>query len=408
MRLTHLHLANFRNYTLLDLQLPAGPILLYGDNAQGKTTLLEAVYYLATSRSPNASSDRQLLNWYALEEGEPLSVGRLTAEVQPAGDARPRRLEIRLIHDQGNSANGSFRREVLVNGVKVRMMDLLGNLNVVLFLPQDVTLVSAAPAERRRYMDITLCQVDRQYCRSLSQYNRVISQRNALLRALQERSTRSEELAPWDLKLVDLGALVMHRRASLVAELERTAGKIHFEQLTGGSESLRLLYRPRLHPNSSGCTGDSGEWVLTHTEAEIASELRDSLQAARGLEIQRGLTLIGPHRDEMRFQVNGRDLGDYGSRGQQRTAVLALKLAEVGWMESKTGDRPVLLLDEVLAELDHARRSFLLERIGSAEQAILTATDPSMYTDTFLSRATLINVVGGQISPHRKDDGMQA
>ena len=168
MRLEHLALTNFRNYTQLDLPLPAGPILLHGANAQGKTNLLEAVYYLATSKSPHASSDRQLLNWYA---NEPLAVGRLTAAVQPAGDVRPRKLEIRLIREQIGGNNSSFRREVLVNGVKVRLMDLLGNLNVVLFLPQDVALVSASPAERRRYLDITLCQVDRNYCRTLAQFD---------------------------------------------------------------------------------------------------------------------------------------------------------------------------------------------------------------------------------------------
>jgi len=377
--------------------------LLQGATAQGKTTLRGEFDYLAPSKSPHASSARKWNNWYA---NEPLAVGRLTAAVQPAGDVRPRKLEIRLIREQVGSNNSSFRREVLVNGVKVRLMDLLGNLNVVLFLPQDVALVSASPAERRRYLDITLCQVDRNYCRTLAQYNKVLSQRNALLRALQERRGRPDELDPWDQKLIELGAVIMLRRVALIADLERRAGQIHFEDLTGGQESLRLIYRPRLWPNNSGFSGqlsaevmaDPAGWLLESSAERVTATLRDVLQAGRRLELQRGVTLSGPHRDDLRFLGNGRDLGDYGSRGQQRTAVLALKLAEVGWMEEQTGDRPVLLLDEALAELDKTRRAYLLRCVGAAEQAILTTTDPGMFTGEFLAQATRLEVAGGQVT----------
>ncbi len=430
MRLTRLALTNFRNHTRLDLPLPAGPILLYGANAQGKTTLLEAIYYLATSKSPHASNDRQLLNWYANQAEKPLAVGRLTAVVQPAGDTRPRNLEIRLIREQSGRQNGpSFRREVLVNGVKVRLMDLLGNLNVVLFLPEDVALVSAPPAERRRYLNITLCQVDRHYCNTLSQYNRVLSQRNALLRTLQEQrrpATASAQLDPWDQKLAKLGAVIVLRRVALITELEQRAGQIHFHDLTGEAESLRLIYQPRLRPNNNFSLAppeggapdtrpgsansiapgtlhppknstDPAGWLLQRSEDELAIALRDILQTSRQLELQRGATLVGPHRDDLRFLVNGRDLAEYGSRGQQRTTVLALKLAEVAWMEKQTGERPLLLLDEVLAELDQTRRAYLLHCIGTAEQAVLTATDPSMFTDEFLAQATQMEVADGQV-----------
>lgn len=437
MRLTRIALANFRNYTHIDLQLPGGPILLHGGNAQGKTTLLEAIFYLATTKSPHTSNDRQLLNWYANGSTGALVVGRLAAEVVPAHDRRPRQLEMRLIRGQGGQAgDASFRREVLVNGVKVRLMDLLGNLNVVLFLPQDVALVSAPPAERRRYLDITLCQVDRRYCKALSSYNKVLSQRNALLRTLQEErrgANGAEQLRPWDNQLTRAGAFILLRRARMIAELEREAGQIHFNDLTGGTESLRLIYQPRLLPDNNHAVPASlprkdsrpippappnavdtgnGEssllqaadgkgpagWLVESSEAVIAEALIDALQSSRHLEVQRGITLVGPHRDDLRFLVNGRDLGDFGSRGQQRTAMLALKLAEASWMESKTGERPVLLLDEVLAELDHARRAHLLDRVSTAEQAILTATDPSMFTDSFLARSTQMEVVDGRIA----------
>ena len=415
MRLTQLALSNFRNYAQLDLRLPAGPILLHGANAEGKTTLLEAIYYLATSKSPHGTGDRQLLNWYADGPEHPLAVGRLTATVQPAGDARPRKLEIRLIRELGGPNGPAFRREVLVNGVKVRLMDLLGNLNVVLFLPEDVGLVTAPPAERRRYLDITLCQVNRRYCRALAQYNKVLSQRNALLKALWERRGRRPELEPWSAKLAELGAIVMHQRALLVADLDRRAGEIHFQHLTGAAESLRLVYQPQLEPNAGNggesfaaqvgdeAAADPAAWLRGAAPAAIAGALCDMLAATVAQDLQRGVTLIGPHRDDLRFLVNGRDVADYGSRGQQRTAVLALKLAEVEWMESESEERPILLLDEVLAELDQARRAYLLERIGDAEQSLLTATDPAMFTGEFLARATRLEVAGGRVTAPEPD-----
>jgi DNA replication and repair protein RecF len=434
MRLTRIALSNFRNYTRVDLPLPAGPILLHGGNAQGKTTLLEAIYYLATTKSPHTNNDRQLLNWYANGSENLVAVGRLTAEVAPAHEARPRQLEMRLIREQSHRwGDASFRREVLVNGVKVRLMDLLGHLNVVLFLPEDVALVSAPPAERRRYLDITLCQVDRRYCQALSQYNKVLSQRNALLRTLQEERrgpAAAEQLQPWDQQLARLGALILLRRARMISELERQAGQIHFRDLTGEAESLRLIYQPRLQLNNNaaangrpaappsspapddgrgkgsnqlslfkpGAVDDPAGWLLKRSEGELATVLHDALRANHPLEVQRGSTLVGPHRDDVRFQVNGRDLADYGSRGQQRTAVLALKLAEAIWMEARTGERPVLLLDEVLAELDRTRRALLLDHIGAAEQAILTATDPTMFTASFLAQATQMEVADGRIT----------
>jgi DNA replication and repair protein RecF len=406
MQLTQLALTNFRNFVELDLRFPAGPILLHGPNAQGKTNLLEAIYYLATSKSPHAGNDRQLLNWYSEDIGGGLAVGRLTGQVKLARQHAHRRLEIRIIREA--ATNGSaMRRETLVNGAKVRRMDLLGNLNAVLFLPQDVSLITSAPADRRRYLDIALCQVDRHYCRSLSVYNRVLLQRNALLRTIQEKRGRTDELDPWDQRLAELGARVLHGRARLVTELDRRAGQIHFDELTNGTESLRLVYQPRLLPNGGlpGCPtpaaalDDPSGWLLTEPLAAVAAVLLQVLHFSRRLELQRGQSLTGPHRDDLRFYVNGRELGDYGSRGQQRTAVLALKLAEIAWMESQTGELPVLLLDEVLAELDQQRRATLLRSINAAEQSFLTATDPAMFSHEFLSAATCLYVSAGTAKP---------
>ncbi|HQF69891.1 MAG TPA: AAA family ATPase [Promineifilum sp.] len=181
MQVRRLSLTNFRNYARLELDLPAGVVLLHGDNAQGKTNLLEAIYFLATTRSPHASIDQQLLNWDALQGDDPVVAGRIVADVlRPDG---PRHLEMRLIIEERgawtSNGQGTFRREALINRRKVRLMDLLGQLRVVLFLPEDVELATGPPANRRRYLNITLCQVDAEYCRELSNYNKVLEQRNA-------------------------------------------------------------------------------------------------------------------------------------------------------------------------------------------------------------------------------------
>lgn len=218
MHVSHLSLTNFRNYTRLELDLAPGVTLFHGDNAQGKTNLLEALYYLATTRSPHTTQDPQLVNWDAAEAPEPVVVGRLQADVVRPADTR--RLEMRLIQEaRGDYRNGqSFRREVLVNRRKVRLMDLLGNLRVVLFVPEDVQLVTGTPSGRRRYMNVTLCQIDPAYCRALSQYNKVLEQRNALLRQMAEgRRPRSatDFLNILTEKLAAHGGLILSRRAPL-------------------------------------------------------------------------------------------------------------------------------------------------------------------------------------------------
>ncbi|MCZ7671461.1 MAG: DNA replication and repair protein RecF [Chloroflexi bacterium] len=214
MYITQLSLTNFRNYGRLELDLPLGPSLIHGNNAQGKTNLLEAIYYLATSRSPHASQDQQLINWVAMQAEEPVIVGRLVAQLVTAQGKRL--VEIRLIYERSQSLRqdrGSFRREALVDKRKVRLMDLLGNLQVVLFLPEDVQIITGPPSKRRRYMDITLCQVDPLYCRHLSHYNKVLEQRNALLRQIAEGAGSREVLPIYTEKLVRLGSQVFARRS---------------------------------------------------------------------------------------------------------------------------------------------------------------------------------------------------
>jgi DNA replication and repair protein RecF len=403
MHIDHLSLTNFRNYRRLELDFPGGTTLLYGNNAQGKTNLLEAIYYLATTRSPHTSYDNQILNWDSKDDQEPVVVGRLVAQVSDR--AGERLLEMRLIQET-QGLQTSFRREALVNRRKVRLMDLLGNLRVVLFLPQDVQLVTGSPSERRRYMDITLCQTDPLYCRALSRYNKVLEQRNALLRQIAEEGRGQDVLPVFTEKVADHGGTVFARRASFLAALAREAQQIHYGALTDEREMLRLNYLPCLFnqrqvqnngTDMSGTYAKWAEWLESASPQAATERFHEALEAARPEDLSRGRTTIGPQRDDWAFIVNGRDLGSYGSRGQQRTAVLALKMAEINWMASETEETPVLLLDEVVAELDEERRAFLLAHVQEGAQAILTATDPAMFTAPFLEEANLLHVRNGRV-----------
>ena len=403
MQITHLSLTNFRNYGRLELDLPPKATLLHGHNAQGKTNLLEAIYYLATTRSPQADQDAQLLNWYAAQLEDPIVVGRLTAQITTKQGSK--QIEIRLIQERKNSRrNGStsFRREVLINRRKVRLMDLLGHLRVVLFVPQDVQIITGPPAKRRRYLDITLCQIDPLYCRTLSEYNKVLEQRNALLKQLAEGGGNRELLTIFDEKLVDLGSQIFIKRAQFLTVMARETQRIYYEELTNGKETIHLSYLPRLQVNGSNSAKgehdlvELGKWIETNPN-NVQERFATVTATAYAVDVGRGSTNIGPHRDDWRIWINGRNLSSYGSRGQQRTAILALKMAEIIWMTKATGESPILLLDEVAAELDEQRRALLLRYVQQSSQAILTATDPGMFTADFMQNSTSMRVANGRV-----------
>ena len=413
MHITHLSLTNFRNYGRLELDVPRGATLLYGNNAQGKTNLLEAIYYLATTRSPHADFDYQLINWEASQAEETIVVGRIIAQIVTGSGEQL--LEMRLIREQkvGLQQNGfSFRRQVLINKRSVRLMDLLGNLRVVMFLPQDIELVTGSPSIRRRYLDITLCQIDPIYCRALSHYNKVLEQRNALLRQLSEGSGSKDTLPVYTDRLVELGSQVFARRGLFLKNIGREAQRIHYESLTMGQELIRISYLPRLSPQSSARNGkvetllELGEWLQeSNIEPDsIRNRFREMIDDVEAVDIARGTTSIGPHRDDWRFWVNNRELNSYGSRGQQRSAILALKIAEIHWMTQITNESPILLLDEVVAELDEHRRASLLLAVKGSTQAILTATDPGMFTQSFLNEETNMRVENGRIHASQENE----
>src|SRR5262245_59969041 len=240
MRITHLSLTNFRNYSRLELPLQPGIIVLHGDNAQGKTSLLESIYYLATSRSPHITADRQLINWLA--DKDPLPHARMVADVKTRVGSK--RVEMTLLNDPSGRST-RFKKDIRINGLPRRVMDLLGQITVVMFLPQDLSLIEGRPALRRRYLNITLCQTNAEYAHALNQYEHVLTQRNALLRQFQVHGKRfdSGQLEFWDEKLATSGALIVAGRNVLIKELESRAQRIHRE-LSGDDEHLRLRYQP--------------------------------------------------------------------------------------------------------------------------------------------------------------------
>ena len=379
MYIARLELNNFRNYIHQELELPDRVIVFHGNNAQGKTNILEAIYMLATSKSPRISIDRELINWNALNDDLPMA--RLAAE--SVKNSETNQIEITLLAqpkgtDILNAGESKyFQKRIRVNGLPYRATDMIGTIRVVLFDPQDNELIGGAPSLRRRYLDITNSQIDPDYLRSLQRYNKVLWQRNHLLRLIRDHRANPEDLSYWDEQLVSSGSyLVSQRKAELVI-LKRLASEIH-QQLTGGAEELDTIYVQSVVQ-----------------EQETKEAFHRALYAARDEEIVRGLSLIGPHRDDMKFMIGGVDMGVYGSRGQHRTITLSLKLAEARYMLEKTGDSPVLLLDDVLSELDSERRYHLLEAVMNYEQAFITTTDLDHIPSTFLSRTTKFKIAQG-------------
>jgi len=399
MRLKRLSLTNFRNYLRLELDLPPQITLLQGGNAQGKTNLLEAIYYLSAATSPQAEADRQLINWRAWEEDLPFA--RLTTDIIEEGPLR--RLEITLLP----SSQGSLRKQIKINGVKRRVADLLGLLKVVIFLPQDVGLIAGSPSPRRRYLNALISQVDRAYPRALQEYERVLTRRNHLLRRLRERADFGQ-LEFWDERLVERGSELIAARLRAVSGLNDLAQEIHL-QLTGGEERLRLFYKSSLPLEEGARSPYQLPLDMLHHPAsqmlqpqlaaeEIANLFHQRLREGRKQEIERGVTLVGPHRDDLRFFVGGMDLTIYGSRGQQRTCALSLKLAQVGLIRTETREEPILLLDDVMSELDPARREYLLASIKGQEQVIITATELAPFPPDFLKKAALFRIVEGTVA----------
>ena len=398
MRVCSLSLTNFRNYRHLELSLPGGALLFVGENAQGKSNLLEALYLLATTRSVRATTDGELIHQGA-GEGEP-PVARLAASVERRSG--PVELEIAIVGQtrgvpgapaggQGSPGRGpAALKRLRVNGVVRRASDVVGQLAAVLFTSQDIDLVGGPPVLRRRFLDITLSQIDRDYLRALQRYQRTMTQRNALLRRLQEGAAHPDELAFWDGEQAKEGGRIVAERARAVLELAALAAEAH-RALTEGQEELTLAYKPQLGSDWDGARAASAG------VDELSAAFLEALAANRRRDVAAGVSLLGPHRDDLLFVLDGQPAAAFASRGQQRTAALALRLAEARFLLARSGEHPVLLLDDVLSELDEKRRRCVQGVAGDFDQVLITSTEADSFDRQYRSRAAVYCVRDGRI-----------
>ena len=284
------------------------------------------------------------------------------------------------------TAPASVQKLIRVNGVPRRASDLVGQVNAVMFSAEDMELVSGSPSVRRRYLDILISQVDPRYLKALQRYQRIVYQRNHLLRMVRERGSGLDELEFWNDELVSQGKYIMAQRSLTVRRLSELAGPIH-RDLTGDLEGLDIIYRPTTSLGSGG------------SEDEIGEGLREDMETHRQREISQGVTVAGPHRDDLGLEIDGMNAGIYASRGQSRTVVLAMKLAEAQYLLGQRGREPILLLDDVLSELDAARRSHVLDRASRVRQCFITTSDTDIIEKRYLSQMTRYVVRQGTVEP---------
>jgi DNA replication and repair protein RecF len=387
VHLTQLSLTNFRNYAKQTLDLAPGVVLLLGENAQGKTNILEAVGLLATGRSERASGDGDYIGWAQRDETQPFARIEGTA-VRASGDVK---VDLTVVGKTGARGNLVGTKRFKLNGVARRGSDVVGAILAVTFTTDDMELVKGAPSGRRRLLDMMLTQADRRYARALSKYNKLVTQRNALLKKIGEGSAKRDELSYWDDELGHEGATLVSMRASALAQVSPHAAASH-ARLSGEREELAVAYEPRF------AEAWDAERAASASEDEIAETFIERLQATATRDIAAGLTLSGPHRDDVAVTLGGEPAASMASRGQQRTAALALRLAEARFLQDTAGEQPILLLDDVLSELDEHRRQSVLGAL-EADQIMVTSPDQDRFPAAFRKKAQMFTVASGTATP---------
>ncbi|MGE5590283.1 MAG: DNA replication/repair protein RecF [Bacillota bacterium] len=369
MKLASLSLTNFRNYRRLEMDVGPGVNVLFGRNAAGKTNVLEAVFFLSTSKSHRAHQDQELV----LRGEEALAVQAVVDSGYGQIQA-----EIRYLRDH--------RKQVRLGGSAVRVVDLLGRIPVVLFAPDDLQMLKGSPALRRRYLDLFLSQTHPAYFSALQSYLRVVTQRNGLLRSLREGGGDLGTLDVWDEQLLDYGTAVVAHRLEALGPIQERARAAQ-AQLSQEREALTISYVLSAGGKPEG-------------KQQIREALAVALRDRRREELARAQTTVGPHRDDLAVLINGADARSFGSQGQQRSAVLALKLAELAYLRDHLGTAPILLLDDVTSELDGGRRGVLLDAVGREAQTFITCTTLEDLDPRWLEASRLYQVEAGQVRPH--------
>ena len=358
MKIHQLELSEFRNYETLSVEFDDAVTMLYGDNAQGKTNVLEAIYLCGTTKSHKGSKDKEMIRLSSEES-------HIRMQIEKAGI--PHRIDMHL---RKNKAKG-----VAVDGVPIkRSSELMGLLHIVFFSPEDLSMIKNGPGERRRFIDLELCQLDSTYLYHLGNYNRAVNQRNNLLKQIGFHKELKDTVEVWDMQLVEHGSAVIHTRKRFVEELNGLLPEIH-AKLSGGKEELFVRYEPNVG------TQEFGQKLFMNLERDIVLKATGN----------------GPHRDDISFYVGDKNLKLFGSQGQQRTAALSLKLAEIELVRRKIKESPVLLLDDVLSELDRNRQSYLLESITDL-QTIITCTGLEEFIGDKKQDHRIFHVVNGVVS----------
>ncbi len=357
MIIKSIHLNNFRNYEGLDLELDKGTNILFGDNAQGKTNILEAAYLSGTTKSHKSSKDKEMIR-FGCEE----------AHIRTVVERNEKEYQIDM-HLRSRGSKG-----VAINKLPIKKAsELFGILNIVFFSPEDLNIIKEGPAERRRFLDAELCQLDKLYLSDLTKYNKILNQRNKLLKDISFRQDLIETLSVWDMQLVETGRRIIARRKVFIEELNEIIGDIH-GRISGGKEHLILKYEPNID--------------------DIF--FADELLRAKQKDLKLCQTTVGPHRDDMLFAVNDIDIRKYGSQGQQRTSALSLKLSEIEIVKKSIHNTPVLLLDDVLSELDSNRQNYLLNSISDI-QTIITCTGLEEFVKNRFHINKVFEVVNGKV-----------
>ena len=391
MRLSHLRLSNFRNLAEVELEVPPGVSVYFGQNAQGKTALVEAVYLLAIARSFRAENERELVNFDAARQGgQALVDGTVEDDTPDSSESNAsarRRVIIGYRASPSTAASGPgyrVHKEIRVDRMRRTATSLVGMVHAVLFSVQDIGLVQGPPSARRRFLDILISQADPLYLQGLQRYQRVLQQRNRLLRLRRDGRARPDEMEFWDDELVREGAWLTWRRHEVMNILTPACVR-HHRDLGGEGEALELRYRPSV-PLSVAADG-------------MAASYREVLQAVAPRERATAATAAGPHRDDFDIIVSGVDMGAFASRGQARTLALALRLAEAETLSAVRGTRPLLLLDDALSEMDAGRRRRVLEKTADYPQVMITTTDVEQVSGFFGASAAYFRVDGGRITP---------
>ncbi len=379
-----LQLTNYRNYGRAAIKLDRGLSLFVGNNAQGKSNLLEGIYLLSTLRSSRVSSDADLVRRDIL--GSDFPVARLAAEVErSAGNLQIEVAVVGRTTDPGHRAG----KRVRVNGVARRASEAVGQLAAVLFTTLDIEIVAGPPLLRRRYLDMMISQVDRGYLRAMQRYAKVLQQRNSLLKRVQAREANSSELNFWDQELAHAGGVIMQVRAEALGHIAPQAA-YQMDRLSDGLETLSLTYHPAIGGlDDNDCPIDETEW---------ASRMLKALNNLRNREIGAGATLVGPHRDDILIEINSMPADSFASRAQQRTAALSMRIAEASYLRRALGDDPVVLLDDVLSELDSRRRRGVLEFFDSFQQTIVTTSEPDRVREVMPRASGRFVVAGGALT----------